>query len=479
MNMEGGSALSRIVDFVDENAEDLIKVADAVWDYAELGFQEFKSMGIQADYLESKGFDVTRKAGGIPTAMVAQWGTGEPIIGFLGEYDALSGLSQEAIPIRKPRVQGGPGHGCGHNLLGTASLGAALALRDALLKDGLSATIRYYGCPAEELLAGKVYMAREGLFDDLDVAISWHPGALNSVRLGKGTALNSAKFQFFGKTAHAAGDPHNGRSALDAVELMNVGANYLREHVIKEASIHYVITSGGGQPNVVPDFAEVWYFVRAPRRDQVDHIYERLIDVARGAALMTGTTFAIDFLTGCYEVLINQALADVMWDCLQKVGPPEFDEHDLEFARKLTETFDKSAVDEMKKSPQFEELSELKDQILNDTLVPPRGKGRSGGGSTDIGDVSWIVPTVQMSAACSPIGTPGHSWQNCASSGSSIGHKGMLVAAKTMALCGLELIRNPELLDNAWEEFRKETKESPYKCPFPEGRAFPLDRFFD
>lgn len=470
--------MSDIVKLVDEKAQDLIQIADAVWGYSEVGFTEVKSAQVQADYLQKQGFRVTRGAGGVPTAFVAEWGEGRPYIGFLGEYDALAGVSQEVSVERRPREEGGPGHGCGHNLLGTAALGAALAVKQALEEKEVSGTVRYYGCPAEELLAGKVYMAREGLFSDLDISITWHPSSLNTVRLSSGTAMNSAKFQFFGKTAHAAGDPHNGRSALDAVELMNVGANYLREHVIKDASIHYVITSGGGQPNVVPAFAEVWYFVRAPRRGQVDEIYERLVDVAKGAALMTGTTFKIDFLTGCYDVLLNEVLADVMWDSLQKVGPPVFDGKDLEFGKKLAGTFDKSIIENLHKSPDFQEFPELKEQVLNTSLVPPRGKGRSGGGSTDVGDVSWIVPTAQMSAATVPIGCPGHSWQHCASSGSSIGHKGMLVATKTMALCALELIDNPELIKKAWEEFKEKTKDSPYKCPFPEGQPFPLDRFF-
>ncbi len=471
--------MANILNLVDQRAKDLIDIANAVWDYSELGFRETHSMKVQADYLEKQGFTVTRGAGGIPTALVAEWGKGKPLIGFLGEYDALAGLSQKVMAKKEPRVEGDPGHGCGHNLLGTASLGAALALKEMLECKGQTGTIRYYGCPAEEVLAGKVYMAREGLFSDLDIAISWHPSSMNTVRLSSGTAINSARFQFFGKTAHAAGDPHNGRSALDSVEIMNIGANYLREHIIKDASVHYVITSGGGQPNVVPAFAEVWYFVRAPRRDQVEEIYQRLIDIAKGSALINGTTFEIDFLTGCYNVLLNEVLADVMWDSLQEVGPPQFDEGDLEFAKELAQTFDTSAVKNLHESPIFQEFPELKEQTLHTTLMPPRGKGRSGGGSTDVGDVSWIAPTVQMSAAAIPIGCPGHSWQYCASAGSSIGHKGMLVAAKSMALCGLKLIENPELIEQAWSEFKVKTKDSPYRCPFPEGQEFPFDRFFD
>lgn len=456
--------MSHILEFLDRQAPDLNALALKVWESAELGFKEHESSEALAAYLERNGFDVTRGAGGIPTAFVAQWGTGHPHIGFLGEFDALGGLSQEAVPFRKPRVEGAPGHGCGHNLLGAASAGAAVALKESLTKEGLSGTIRYYGCPAEEILAGKVYMAREGLFSDLDAAITWHPGSMTTVRLGSGTAMNSAKFAFHGKTAHAAGDPHNGRSALDAVELMNVGSNYLREHVIPSARLHYVITYGGDQPNVVPAEAEVWYFVRAPERAQVEEIFERLVDVAKGASLMTGTTYDVNLLTGCYGVLLNETLADVMWSCLQQVGPPVFDEGDREFAEKLRESFDNKGG--------------LPKDVLSTELIEPQGKGRAGGGSTDVGDVSWIVPTVQMSAASVPLGCPGHSWQYCASAGSSIGQKGMLVAAKTMALCGLSLVRDPEVLEKAKAEFDAKTKDTPYKCPFPEGVPFPLDEFF-
>lgn len=467
-----------ILQFLDSKRNELEGIATQVWEASEVGFQEHKSSKTQADYLEANGFKVTRSAAGIPTAFVAEWGSGRPYIGFLGEFDALAGVSQEISPERKERVQGGAGHGCGHNLLGTAALGAALALKESLESSGTPGTVRYYGCPAEELLAGKVYMAREGLFSDLDVAITWHGGSMTTVRLGSGNAMNSAKFRFHGKTAHAAGDPHNGRSALDAVELMNVGANYMREHVINTARIHYVITNGGGQPNVVPAEAEVWYFVRAPHRSEVDEIYKWLLDIAKGAALMTGTTFEENFLTGCYEVLLNESLADVMWKCLKTVGAPKFDEKDLELARGLRATFDPKSVESMMRNPEFVEFPELKTQVLNSTLVPPRGKGRSGGGSTDVGDVSWIVPTVQMSAATVPLGCPGHSWQNCASSGSSIGLKGMLVAAKTMALCGLELINHPEEIAKAKKEFDEKTKDAPYACPFPPGREFPLNEFF-
>jgi aminobenzoyl-glutamate utilization protein B len=472
--MRGRVRLADIIAFLDKKAGDLFEIADQVWDFSEVGFQEYKSSKVLSDYLAKSGFTVKRGVGGVPTAFVAEWGHGKPFIGYLGEFDALAGVSQEVFPEKKPRVTGAPGHGCGHNVLGTGALGAALALKVGLAEAKMQGTVRYYGCPAEELLAGKVYMARSGVFDGLDVAITWHGGSTNTVRLGSGTAINSVKLRFHGRTAHAAGDPHNGRSALDAVELMNVGANYLREHVINTARIHYVITDGGGQPNVVPAEAEVWYFVRAPERNQVEEIYERLVDVAKGAALMTGTTFDINFLTGCYGVLLNDTLADVMWRNLQKVGAPKFDDMDMAFAKKLAESFDRANLDQMLRSSEFKDL---KGQILNTTLVPPSGKGRAGG-STDVGDVSWLVPTVQMSAATVPLGCPGHSWQNCASSGSSIGKKAMLVAAKTMALCGLDLVEHPEEIKKAKAEFDEKTKEQPYKCRFPKERELPLNEFF-
>ena len=464
-----------IIAFLDQKAAELFHIAEEVWDFAEVGFQEVKSSKLQADYLEANGFTVKRGVGGVPTAFVAEWGRGRPYIGYLGEFDALAGVSQALSPERQPRVEGAPGHGCGHNVLGTGALGAALALAHALEESKTPGTVRYYGCPAEELLAGKVYMARAGVFDDLDVAITWHGGSTNTVRLGSGNAMNSVKFSFHGKTAHAAGDPHNGRSALDGVELMNIAANYLREHVINAARLHYVITEGGGQPNVVPAEAEVWYFVRAPHRNEVEEIYARLVDCAKGAALMTGTTFDIKLLTGCYEVRLNEALAEVMWRSLQKVGAPKFDEKDVAFAKKLAESFDAANLEQMMRTPEFKEL---KGQVLNTTLVPPSGKGRSGGGSTDVGDVSWIVPTVQMSAATVPLGCPGHSWQNCASSGSPAAGKAMLVAAKTMALCGFDLVEHPLEIKRAKAEFDETAKDAPYKCPFPEGRELPLNEFF-
>jgi aminobenzoyl-glutamate utilization protein B len=471
--------MTDVIGYLDSRAPELFKQALDIWDFSELGFLEYRSAKVQADYLAENGFRINLGAGGLPTALVAEWGEGRPIIGFLGEYDALAGLSQEVSAERKPRVPSGPGHGCGHNLLGVGCLGAALAVKEYLKSTKALGTVRYYGCPAEELGAGKVYMAREGLFSDLDAAITWHPAFVNTVKLRVGTAINSVKFRFHGRTAHAAGDPHNGRSALDAVELMNVGANYLREHTITTTRLHYVITNGGGQPNVVPAEAEVWYVVRAPHRFQVEETHSRLVDIAKGAALMTGTSFEINFLTGCHEMRMNKTLIGVQFRNLEKVGPPKFDQKDFEFAAALAKTFDKNSVEFAITSPEYGEYAgQLRGQNLHTGIMPLTGEGVIYGGSTDVGDVSWIVPTVSLGTANAPIGCPSHSWQHCASNGSGIGLKAMLIAAKVQALTAIDLIENPDLLRRAKAEFDEKAKDNPYECAFPAGRPFPLDEFF-
>ncbi|HHW18327.1 MAG TPA: amidohydrolase [Firmicutes bacterium] len=460
---------------VDGLAGDLCDLALEIWRFAEVGLKEEKSAKAQISYLSRKGFSVTIGTGGMPTAFVAEWGKGRPIIGFLGEYDALAGLSQDAVAERRPLAEGAPGHGCGHNLLGVGALGAALALKTFMEERKMGGTVRYYGCPAEETLVGKVFMAREGVFDDLDAAITWHPGCINTVQLGSSNGLNSARFNFHGKTAHAAGDPHNGRSALDAVELMNIGANYLREHIIPDARIHYVVTDGGGQPNVVPARAQVWYYVRAPRRRQVEEIYARLLDVAKGAALMTGTTFDVEFLAGCYDVLPNETLTFLALDNFKKVGVPDWTTEELEFARRVSETIDKGQKSEMLRN--MNAPKELYDQIMNTTVVDPLDKGKVMPGSTDVGDVSWIVPTVQVSVATWPIGTPGHSWQIVACSGHALGLRGMLVAAKVMAMTGKDLLENPSVLEKAKKEFSERVGDERYKSPLPDGLKPPLGQF--
>ena len=469
------SVVGEILGVLEGLSPGLRDLSRQVWEYAEVGLIEEKSAAAQEEYLRGEGFAVKMGTGGMPTAFVAEWGAGKPVIGFLGEYDALAGLSQKAVPYREPVVQGEPGHGCGHNLLGAASIGAAVALKRYLEAHKMGGTVRYYGCPAEETLVGKVFMARDGVFDDLDVAITWHPGAVNTVQLGSSNGVNSAKFTFHGKTAHAAGDPHHGRSALDAVELMNIGANYLREHVISDARIHYVITDGGGQPNVVPARAQVWYYVRAPHRPQVEEIYSRLLDVAKGAALMTGTTFDVEFLAGCYDVLPNDALANVCLEVFKAVGAPKFSDGEIAFASELAKSLDRKQTEESLKA--MGAPKELFEQLVNTTVIDPVDKGKVMAGSTDVGDVSWIVPTVQISTACWPIGCPGHSWQIAASSGHSLGERGMLKAAEVMAGAAVALVHNPTLIDKAKEEFSNRLEGQKYRTPLPEGLTPPLHQF--
>lgn len=468
-------AIAEAKKHIGDVSDTLVSVSKKVWEFAEVGLQESRSAAAQIEVLEAEGFHTTQGTGGMPSAFVAEWGSGSPIIGFLGEYDALMGLSQKAVPVKEPVCAGAPGHGCGHNLLGAAALGSAIALKRYLQSHNLPGTVRYYGCPAEETLIGKVFMARDGVFNDLDAAITWHPGAINTVQLGSSNGVNSAKFTFYGKTAHAAGDPHNGRSALDAVELMNIGANYLREHVIPDARLHYVITEGGGQPNVVPARAQVWYYVRAPHRNQIEEIYARLVDVAKGAALMTGTTFDIEFLAGCYDVLPNDVLAMLCLEVFKEAGAPDWTPEDLAFAEELAKSLDRKQVNEALKAQGAPK--ELFTQVVNNAVIDPIDKGKVMAGSTDVGDVSWIVPTVQISAACWPIGSPGHSWQVAASSGHGLGEKGMLKAAEVMAAAAIMLHSDPSIIEKAKDEFRERLAGDTYKTPLPEGLEPPLSQF--
>ncbi|HET9223241.1 MAG TPA: amidohydrolase, partial [Roseiflexaceae bacterium] len=333
------STQQTVLDYLNDHDEKLSYLARAIWDRPEIALEERFACGLLADELEAAGFAVERGVGQMPTAFVASWGSGAPIIGILGEYDALPGLSQHLSAERGPIQNGGPGHGCGHNLFGVASLGAALALKEVMQAQKVAGTIRFYGCPAEETLVGKTFMANAGAFDDLDAALAWHPGDVNCVWAGSSLAMNSFKVNFHGIASHAAVDPHNGRSALDGAMLMDIGVNYLREHIIPEARIHSVITSGGQAPNVVPAFAQIWYFVRAPHRDQVDALYARVLDIAKGAALMSGTTYDIDFVTGCYELLPNGVLSGLILEKLQAIGELSFTDEEQAFARQLQETF--------------------------------------------------------------------------------------------------------------------------------------------
>ncbi|MFC1732792.1 amidohydrolase [candidate division KSB1 bacterium] len=439
------------IGWVENNKDNLNQAARALWDYAETALLEYQSADYLSNFIESHGFSVERGVADLPTAFVATYGSGKPVIGILGEYDALPGLSQEAALTEKiPVFEGQPGHGCGHNLFGVASIGAAIAIKEVMQNHDIPGTIKFFGCPAEETVVGKVYMAKKGIFDDLDVCYVWHPGRTNDVDLGTSNALNNFEVTFYGKTAHAAGDPWNGRSALDAVELMNIGVNFLREHVTPTVRIHYVIPDAGMAPNVVPDYAKVWYYVRGKDRPEVEEVYERVLKIAEGSATMTDTRHEIYLITGVYNMMVNRELARVLHKNLEFAGLPLFTEQEQEFAREMQRTL---GEDEDGMSVNIEPLEEP--------------QGYTGGGSTDVADVSWIVPTASLSTACSPLNAPGHSWAIVSSSGSSIGHKGMRVAAKTIAAAGIETLLDPSIVEKARAEFMENTKDFTYESAIP------------
>lgn len=445
---------------VDSRRDELVGVNKAIWDFAELGLQEHKSSALLVEKLKSAGFRVRNGVANMPTAFVAEYGEGKPIIGILAEYDALPGMSQKSSTQREPVTADAPGHACGHSGLGTAALGAAVAVRTALEKHKLPGTIRLYGTPAEETLIGKVYMLLAGEFDDLDVCLHWHPSDRNESAAISSKAAVSVKFQFQGTAAHASGSPDRGRSALDAVELMNIGANFMREHVKEDARIHYVITGGGGAPNVVPAKAEVWYYVRASDHKDVEKNFAWLNDIAKGAALMTQTSFTVQVDTDCHEIIPNEPLAELLYQSMQKVGAPKFTDEEQTFARKLQAPL----------SSAFGTVFELAidDEIHRTPRTPGGDKG-----STDVGDISWRVPTGGLKTACFPSESPGHSWQNVASIGSTIGEKGTIFAAKTLACTTLELLENPQLIAAAKADWETRMKDRKYITVIPSGQKAP------
>ncbi len=462
-------------DWIDENRERIIEFSDAVWEHAELGLVELKSSRLLADELESHGFSVERGVAGMPSAFMGVWGRGKPVIGVMGEFDALPGLSQKAVPYKDPLRDGAPGHGCGHNIHGASGLAGAIALRYALEESELEGTVKFFGTPAEENYDGKVFMAMTGVFDDVEACLSHHPSQVNTASLRSSNAMNSVKFHFLGKTSHAAGSPEQGRSSLDAVELMNIGVNYMREHVIEKARIHYVIEEGGGQPNVVPDYARSWYYIRAPRRDQVDPLFERIEKIAEGAALMTGTELKIDHDGGLYNVIPSRALSEVVTANMREVGAPEYTEEELEFAAKIAESFPKkSKIDGLRKRkvPDWEKYVDV--DLVTD-ILDPWDEGETSAGSTDVADVSWVTPAIEFSTACNVLGAPGHSWQFVACSGSSIGHKSLMFAAKTMAGSILDLMTKPELLEKIKAEHEKRLEGQTYEPVGDPDRKPPLD----
>ena len=454
---------------VDAREEALAALSKEIWGYAELGLKEVQSSKAIAAYLEKEGFKVQLGVGSIPTAICAEYGSGHPVIAYLGEYDALPQLDQKVAAHKEwqhPERPESPGHGCGHNNLGVGAVGAAIFLKEAIASGAAKGTVRFYGCPAEETLVGKVFMVRDGAFKDVDCAMTWHSHAYNGAWGACYTCMNSVKFHFHGKAAHAAGHPFDGRSALDAVELMNVAANYMREHVKPDVRLHYS-TIFNGAPNVVPDKCSVWYYIRAPKRKDVDEVYAWLCDCAKGAALMTQTSFDIEFLTGCSEVLPNDVLEQVMLAAYKDVGAPKFTPEDYAFAEKIAETYPEVlARDRRVMKEEYGVNGDDKflcdvvfDKVIENRLVAP--------GSTDVGDVSHVVPTYQIYVAGQGIGCPGHSWQMTAYSGSHVGTASMLCAAKVLGLSGLRLLEQPELVKAAWDNFRQNQPEA-YVSPLPE-----------
>ncbi|MFE4713563.1 amidohydrolase [Paenibacillus sp. NPDC056722] len=463
----------QLVNWLETNRTTYEELALRIWNRPEVAYAEAFASKLQSETLEAAGFRITSGIGGVPTAFVAEYGSGGPVLGILGEYDALPGLSQKVSAVREPITPGGPGHGCGHNLLGTAGVEAVTALKQSLDEAGLSGTIRYYGCPAEEVLSGKTFMARAGAFDDLDAALTWHPGNSNAAWSIRTSALTSVEFFFKGRAAHAGVVPHLGRSALDAVELTNVGANYLREHVPDGSRIHYTITNGGEAPNIVPDEASVWYYLRGVNRKHVDELLERLIKIAQGGALMTETSVTWEIKAGAYDLNINESLNQLLVKQQDDAGELSFSAEDQELATALATTLDPDLLQAAKKRHQ--EWGKT-DELLPTGFYENRSTSQTtGGGSSDVGDVSWITPVGQITTTCAPLGVQVHTWQATAAFGSPIGLKGMHHAAKLLALAAYELLTDGgEALNKARTEFLNSTQGKPYIPAIPQDVHAPV-----
>ena len=459
---------------VDRNAQTLCAVSDAIWETPETAFLEFASAKALIEALRDFGFTVTEQVAGIETAFSARYGSGKPVIGILGEFDALSGLSQTANSAEKiPLLPGEPGHGCGHNLLGVGSLAAAVAIREYLKENNCSGTVIYYGCPGEEGGSGKAFMARDGVFDELDCALTWHPWDINAVSNETSLANYQVAYRFKGVSAHAAAAPHMGRSALDAVELMNVGVQFLREHMIEKARIHYAITNAGGfSPNVVQPEAEALYLIRAPKNQQVQALFERVNKIAQGAALMTETTMECDFIKACSNMVVNSALLEVFQQSFKALAPPAYTDEEIAFAQKIIKSYENPAnpyeaeIERYTKEDQALLRSRM-DKPLFDFIAPPAAVEGFMGGSTDVGDVSWVCPTAQIYVTAKAALTPAHSWQQVAQGKSSIAHKGMLYAGKVIAATAIALLEQPALIEKAKAEHKMRLGGESYRCAIP------------
>lgn len=454
------SAQVQHVSELENKAEYYGDIAHQIWEFAELGYLEEKSSNLLQSELEKEGFEIKAGVAGIPTAFEASYGSGLPIIGIMGEYDALPGVSQEAVPERKEIKKGGAGHACGHHLFGTGSMAAAISVKDWLKSSGKSGTIRFYGTPAEEGGAGKVYMAREGLFDDVDVMLHWHPGDGNSAWAASSLANKSGKFRFYGVASHAAAAPQNGKSALDGVEAMNYMANLMREHIPMESRLHYVITSGGEAPNVVPAFAEVFYYCRHPDMQVVRENFDKLVAIAEAAAKGTFTKMEYEVIHGIYNVLPNETLSRIMHKNLEKVGGLNYTPEEIKFAMAIKETLPEAAKKDINSAAK---------------ITPFKVLEKGAGGSTDVGDVSWHTPTAGMRAATWVPGTSAHTWQAVAAGGTTIGVKGMMVAAMTLSLTAIDIFNEPSICDKAKEELLRRRGPGFKYDPLLGDREPPLD----
>jgi aminobenzoyl-glutamate utilization protein B len=446
-----------IIASVEKHEAKLIQISDEIWALAETAFEETKSSKILADYAELQGFKVERGVAGEPTAFVATYGSGKPIISVLGEFDALPGLSQKTEPTKNPVVDGNPGHGCGHNMFGAASLGAAVAIKEQIENGNLKGTVVFFGTPSEEKYFGKIWMVEAGLWDNVDVNVSWHPGANIEADVQSTLALVDFKVEFFGQAAHASADPWNGRSASDALELYTNGINFYREHVQPTVRMHYHIQDAGKVVNVVPDYARIWVRIRDTKRSGMLPVYERVKKMAEGAAIMANVDYKLSLISGIYEVLVNREGGKIMQSNLELLGPITYTDDEIAFGKKIQEATGKP-------------------QVGFDSTVNPLLETREnpGGGSTDVGDVSWNVPNINLSVTVAPKDTPWHSWAVVACGGMSIGHKGMVYASKAMAMTMGDLFENPELVNKVKAEYKERKGDEVYEAMIPEGPP-PID----
>ena len=441
-----------IIASVEKHEKALIDISDQIWALAETAFEETQSAKILADYAEQQGFTVERGVAGMPTAFVATYGSGSPVISVLGEFDALPGLSQKTEPTKNPLNEGQPGHGCGHNMFGAASLGAAIAVKEQIEAGKIKGTVKFMGTPSEEKFFGKIWMVREGIWDNVDVNVSWHPSAEIKADVQSSLALVDFKIEFFGQAAHASADPWNGRSASDALEIYTTGVNYYREHVKPTVRMHYHIQDGGQVVNVVPDYSRLWMRVRDTKREGMMPVYERVQKMAEGAAIMANVDYKVSLISGIYEVLVNRTGGEAMQKNLEILGPIEYTQEEVAFGKKIQEVTGKP-------------------QVGMDSNIKPleATKDHPGGGSTDVGDVSWNVANINLGVTTAPKDTPWHSWAVVACGGMSIGHKGMSYASKAMGMTMLDLFENPKLVQNVKAEYKERKGDAVYEAIVPPG----------